>query len=112
MQNQTIPILIVVPDREDFSEVEDLLHRIKKWRFKVQWASDLDTASGEANTGNYGIIFIDDHFDRADVSNFLAKLEEEACVTPVVLLISTHERLNEFEEAIAKTDGYLEALGN
>ena len=51
MQIQTIQILIVVPDRADFRKVEDLLHRIDKWRFKVQGASDLDAAIGEANSG-------------------------------------------------------------
>ena len=108
MQNQTISILIVVSGREDFSKVEDLLHRIKKWKFKIQWASDFNAAIKEANKGNYGILLVDDHFGLGAVSNFLARLEEEACVTPVVLLMSTQERLNEFEEAIAKTAGYLE----
>jgi PAS domain S-box-containing protein len=108
MQIQTIQILIVVPDRADFREVEDLLHRIDRWRFKVQGASDLDAAIGKANSGNYDIILVDDYFDQGDVSKFLAELEKEACATPIVLLVSNHERLNDFEEVIAKTAGYLE----
>jgi PAS domain S-box-containing protein len=108
MQKKTIKMLIVVPNRNDFSDMEDMLHRIKKWKFEVNWASDFNAAIREVNESNYGIILVDDHFGQRVVSNFLAELEKEACVTPVILLISNHERLNDFELVIVKTAGYLE----
>lgn len=108
MQKQTIKALSVMSNRDDFNKIEDLLERIKKWRFEVQWASDFDAALRETNESNYGIILLDDHFGQRAVSNFLAELEKDACVTPVILLISNHEHLGDFEAAIAKTAGFLE----
>ncbi|MGW8303228.1 MAG: PAS domain S-box protein [Desulfobacterales bacterium] len=108
MQKQTIKTLIVVPKRDDLRAVEDMLHRIKRWRFEMQWASDFDAAIRDANDNNYGIILVDDHFGQSLVSNFLAGLEKEACSTPVILLISNPEHLNDFEEVIAKSAGCLE----
>lgn len=95
-------------NRDDFSEIEDLLDRVKKWRFEVQLASDFDAAIREVNESNYGIILVDDHFGHRAVSNFLAELEKGACITPVILLISNHQHLADFESAIKKTAGFLE----
>ncbi|MGD2187636.1 MAG: PAS domain S-box protein, partial [Desulfobacterales bacterium] len=108
MQIQTIKALIVAPSRDDFSKVQDLLHRIKKWRVEAQWASDFDAAIRHTDESDYGIIFVDDHIGHRVFSNLIAALEKEACITPVILLISNHEPLDDFEAAIGNTAEYLE----
>lgn len=108
MPEQTIETLVVAPHRDDFSEIVEVLHRIKKLSIEVHWAPDVDAAVGNANSGNFGIIFVDDHFGQRRVENFLAELEKEACVTPVILLISNRERTDDLDAAIEKAAGYLD----
>ena len=108
MQKQTINALIVVPNRDDFSKVQDLLLRINKWRYEVQWEPDFDSAIRQSNECNYDIILLDDDFGQRVVSDFLAELRKKACIIPVILLISKHENPDAYEIAVANTGGYSE----
>ena len=102
MQKRTIKTLVVVPNRDDFSEIEDLLQHIKKWRFAVDWVSDFDATFRNTNTGSYGIILVGDHFGPRAIENFLAELEKEVSVPPVILLISNRKHTEHFETAVEK----------
>ncbi|MGD8668847.1 MAG: PAS domain S-box protein [Desulfobacterales bacterium] len=108
MQKQTIKSLIITPQQDHYIDIDNLLQRIEKWRFEVQWASDVAVAIRDANAGSFDILLVDDHFGQDAVSYFLAELEKEACVTPVILLISNEKHLDDFETVIAKTAGYVE----
>ncbi|MGD2271907.1 MAG: PAS domain S-box protein [Desulfobacterales bacterium] len=108
MQKQALKALMVIPNRDDFMGVQDLLHQIKKWRFEVQWEPDPDEAARLANESSYDFVIADDSLDQGGILNFLDELEKEARATPVILLISNHEHVDDFEAAIAKTAGYLE----
>ena len=108
MHKQTIKSLIVAPQQDHYIDIDDLLQRIEKWRFEVYWVSDVGAALREANSGSFDIILVDDDFGQRAVTDFLAELEKEACVTPVILLISNQKHLNDFETIIAKTAGYVE----
>jgi PAS domain S-box-containing protein len=108
MQKQTIKSLIITPQQDHYIDIDNLLQRIEKWRFEVQWVSDVAAALRDTNAGSFDIILVDDHFGQRAVIDFLAELEKEACVTPVILLISNQKHLDDVEAVIAKTAGYVE----
>ncbi|MGD9306032.1 MAG: PAS domain S-box protein [Desulfobacterales bacterium] len=90
-------------------KVRDLLHKIKSWKFEVKWEPSAYTAMKEANEGNFDIALLDYHLVKQNGSDFFAELQQsEECVTPIILLTSSHEHLDDFEAVSARTVGCLE----
>jgi PAS domain S-box-containing protein len=108
MHKKTIISLIATPRHDHYIEIGDLLQRIKKWRFEVQWASVVTEALRDANAGRFDIILVDDHFGQRVVEDFIDELEKKACVSPVILLLSHREHADDLEAAIEKAAGYLD----
>jgi PAS domain S-box-containing protein len=108
MQKQTIISLIATPRHDHYIDIDDLLQRIEKWRFEVQWVSDVAAALREANAGRFDIILVDDHFGQRVVEDFIDELEKEACISPVILLLSHREHTDDLKAAIEKAAGYLD----
>jgi PAS domain S-box-containing protein len=110
MQKKTINTLVIGPKQKDLGKIKDLLHQIKKWRFEVQLETDFNTAAGRATGGSYDIVLVDDSFGKRCLEELSAKLDKSMHVTPVILLLSSHEHLNSFDNVIARTAGCLEKV--
>jgi PAS domain S-box-containing protein len=108
MKKKIINTLIVMPNRDDLDKIQDLLHRIDKWRFDVRWEHDFEAADEILAKGRHDIVLVDDNFAQSGLEQLSAKLDRIMHVTPAILLLSNHEHLHSLDNVIAKTAGYLE----
>ncbi|WP_337042129.1 hybrid sensor histidine kinase/response regulator [Emticicia sp. 17c] len=82
----TIRVLIVDDDEDDFFLTSDYLNDIKGKKFTLDWAKNFDDAVGKITSCNYDICFFDFLLGAKTGLDLLKRAIQEGCQSPIILL--------------------------
>jgi PAS domain S-box-containing protein len=82
----TIRVLIVDDDEDDFFLTSDYLNDIRGKKFTIDWAKNFDDAVGKVTSCEYDICFFDFLLGAKTGLDLLKKAIQEGCQSPIILL--------------------------
>jgi len=82
----TIRVLIVDDDEDDFFLTSDYLNDIRGKNFAIDWAKNFDDAVGKVTSCEYDICFFDFLLGAKTGLDLLKKAIQEGCQSPIILL--------------------------
>jgi PAS domain S-box-containing protein len=82
----TIRVLIVDDDEDDFFLTSDYLNDIRGKKFAIDWAKNFDDAVGKVTSCEYDICFFDFLLGAKTGLDLLKKAIQEGCQSPIILL--------------------------
>jgi len=83
---QTIHVLVIDDDHDDFTIIKYLLSKITTTTFDVHWCSDYDTALGELLKNEHDIYFIDHFLGKGQGVDLIKQSREAGIDKPMILL--------------------------
>lgn len=82
----TIRVLIVDDDEDDFFLTSDYLNDIQSKQFTIDWAKNFDEAVGKITSCEYDICFFDFLLGAKTGLDLLKRAIQEGCQSPIILL--------------------------
>lgn len=86
MENESVEILLVDDDEDDFIIVKDLLSDIKHTRFNVYWEFDYDKALEKIKKESYDVYLIDYRLGEKNGLDLLKEAVQFGCKSPIIML--------------------------
>lgn len=105
--NQTINVLIVDDDEDDFFITSDLIRQIPDNNFKIDWCYNYDDAVKTMVSHNYNIYFVDYRLGAKTGLDLLKEALKMGCEEPIVLLTGKGNKMIDVEAMQIGATDYL-----
>ncbi len=103
-KNDSLYILLVEDDEEDYIITRDTLQDIKDVKYTLDWVSNIETAFKKTEVQKYDVILVDYMLGANNGLDFISKISEKGIHTPCILLtgMDNHETDNQaLEQGVA-----------
>lgn len=104
---QTIKVLVIDDDEDDFFIIQDLLKQLGPNRFSVDWAPNFDKGFEQICEKGHHIYLIDHLLGSETGLTLIAKAIQEGCRGPMVLLTGVGNRDLDIQAIHVGADDYL-----
>lgn len=84
--NDTLHILVVEDDEDDFLIINDYLKKLRTWKCEVKWIYRYEEAVKELSKNNYTLCFSDYRLGAKNGIDLIRDIQERNSTTPVILL--------------------------
>lgn len=86
MELETVEILLIDDDEDDYIIVKDLLSDIKHTKFNVEWESDYEQALEKIRQESYDVYLIDYRLGEKNGLDLLKEAVHMGCQSPIIML--------------------------
>ncbi len=107
LSNNTIKVLIVDDDEDDFFITSDLISQIKDNNFKIDWCYNYNQAIDLIKSQSYNIYFVDYRLGIKTGLDLLKEAYKIQCEQPIVLLTGKGNKLIDVEAMQTGATDYL-----
>ena len=108
MQKQTIRVLLIDDDEDDYCLTRDLLLDLGDDNFRLDWFPEFDAALEALCRGEHDVCLLDYRLGSRTGLELLRAARERGCPLPVILLTGQSEREIDFAAMEAGASDYLE----
>jgi signal transduction histidine kinase len=108
---QTISVLLIDDDRDDFILTRDLLAEIPGDRFSLDWIADYDSGLNAVCSGSHNVYLLDYRLGPRTGIELLREAHSRGNVGAVILLTGQGQNRTDLDALAAGADDYLEKAG-
>jgi PAS domain S-box-containing protein len=105
--SNTIKVLIIDDDEDDFLITSDLIRQIPENNFKIDWCYNYNQAIGSIKSSAYDIYFVDYRLGAKTGLDLLKEAHKFQCQEPIVLLTGKGNKLIDVEAMQTGATDYL-----
>jgi signal transduction histidine kinase len=108
---QTVSVLLIDDDRDDYLLTREMLAEIPGDRFTLDWASTYEAGLTAIRGGSHQVYLLDYRLGPRTGIELLREANAQACACPVILLTGQSQDRTDLAALAAGADDYLEKAG-
>lgn len=107
MKENTVKILLIEDDEDDYVLTSELLAEVKSTRYEIDWVSKYADAMPALRSGCYDVCLIDYRLGEGNGIDLLREAAAAGCYTPMILLTGQGDKEIDIEATEAGAADYL-----
>jgi signal transduction histidine kinase len=107
MDTRELRVLIADDDEDDYVLTRDLLHRIGRQRFRLDWTPSYEAALQAIEQNQHDVYLFDYHLGQSDGLELMREAQARGCKAPIILLTGNDDWETDVEAMKAGAADYL-----